>query len=139
MERCCGSPLRASLWGLGALLLLTITALSLLPVSSPDLGLAHADKWHHLLAYIVLSLYFAQLLPPTRGARAALGTVLLTYGIGIEGLQSLLPHRSAEWADVLADLLGIVIGLMLASTRLGEILRHWERRREAEQGGPSRS
>ncbi len=39
---------------------------------------------------------------------------LLAYGVGIELAQSLLPPRSADWRDVLADALGIAVGLLAA-------------------------
>ena len=35
---------------------------------------------------------------------------LLAYGALIEILQSMTPDRSAEWADLFADSLGIAIG-----------------------------
>jgi VanZ family protein len=43
---------------------------------------------------------------------------LLAYGGLIEILQSLTPYRSAEWADLLADGLGLAIGLLVARVSL---------------------
>lgn len=122
------SRLRIGLWLLGAGIIAAITALSLLPISGPDLGIQHADKWQHALAYICLTLYFVQLLPPSARARGLLALLLLAFGIGIELVQSLLPWRSAELADVLANALGIVVGQLLALTPLGCVLERLEAR-----------
>jgi len=72
------------------------------------------DKSNHLLAFGALA--FAASLSGTPGARwqatAALG--LLAFGGLIEALQAALPLRQASLADLLADALGIVVGLTLA-------------------------
>jgi VanZ family protein len=49
-----------------------------------------------------------------RGTRLAVLLALLAFGGAIELLQLLVPQRSAEWADLLADGLGIVVGALLA-------------------------
>ena len=40
--------------------------------------------------------------------------VLLAYGIGIEIAQSFIPSRDADWHDVVADSVGIALGLLAA-------------------------
>lgn len=128
--------LRIGLWVLGAGIIAMVTALSLLPIRGPDLGIEHADKWQHALAYICLTVYFAQLLPPSARARGLLALLLLAYGIGIELLQSVLPPRSAELADVLANALGIVVGQVLVLTPLGRVLARLEARSAQTQSDP---
>lgn len=120
--------LRSLWWSLGVALLLVITALSLLPIGGPDLGLANSDKLQHAFAYVVLTLYFGQLLGAGRGRRIALVVCLVAYGVFIEAMQSLLPPRSADLADVVANLAGIAIGLMLLPTAPGRLLLAIERR-----------
>lgn len=120
--------LRTLWWSLGAALLLVITALSLLPIRGPDLDLPNSDKLHHALAYIVLTLYFGQLLGPGWGRRVAVVAGLFAYGVFIEAMQSLLPPRSAEFADLAANLAGIAIGLLLLPTAPGRLLLAIERR-----------
>ena len=94
------------LWrGLGLFGLLAGLALSLLPIPPPPIELAYADKWQHLVGLALMMLYAGMLFPRQR-LRAGLG--LLLYGLGIELLQSLLPWRSAEWLDLLADASAVV-------------------------------
>ena len=97
-----GLQMRRLWWALGLALLLTITALSLLPIRGPDLGLPQGDKWHHALAYLVLTTYFGQLLLPDLRSRFVLVLALLGYGIAIELAQSHAPGRAGrsrrQWA-----------------------------------------
>jgi VanZ family protein len=120
--------LRTLWWSLGIALLLVITALSLLPVRGPDLDLPNADKLNHAVAYIVLMIYFGQLVGANRRRRAMVVAGLVGYGITIELLQALMPPRSAELADLAANATGIVIGLLLLRTPAGGLLIAIERR-----------
>ena len=47
---------------------------------------------------------------------------LLAYGIVIELLQSQLPPRTAELADLAANIGGMAIGALLLPTALGRLL-----------------
>lgn len=76
-----------------------------------------ADKWGHMLAYLVLAICMAG-----DGLRARLRTktlymisVLLpiAYGGLMEIVQLHCPPRSAEWTDWLADGIGTAIGVVL--------------------------
>ena len=53
---------------------------------------------------------------------------LIAYGVLIEALQSVMPPRTAEWADWFANLCGVIIGLVLLRTPLGRMLIAIERR-----------
>jgi VanZ family protein len=96
-----------------------------------DSGLAHGDKLGHLLVHAALAAA-AALLFASRRALAAAGAGLLLFGAAIELLQALLPWRSAEVADLLANGLGTALGLALAATPLagglGWLERRWRRR-----------
>lgn len=105
-------------WTLGALLLAGIAALSLLPIRGPDIDLPNSDKFNHALAYMVLMWYFGQL----ARCRLAVAGGLLAYGMSIELLQSMLPPRSAELADLVANLVGMLIGSLLLRTAGGRTL-----------------
>lgn len=120
MSRCLH---RGALWRtLGGLLLLVVAALSLLPISGPDLHVPQGDKWNHLLAYGVLTLYFGQLVEAHGRARFVLVLGLLGYGIAIELAQSFTAARHAELADLAANALGIALGLLLLASPLGRSL-----------------
>ena len=45
---------------------------------------------------------------------------LVTFAVGIEIIQTYIPVRSAEVADFLADIIGILVGL--AAARIGHLL-----------------
>ncbi|MNJ74215.1 VanZ like family protein [compost metagenome] len=47
-----------------------------------------------------------------RGRRLMITAGLLGYGVLIELLQGLTGYRFAEWADLLADGLGIALGVL---------------------------
>lgn len=106
----------------GLVVFLSLTSEPLTPI---DFQLS--DKFAHLLAYFTLQFWFAQLYPQTR-QRAYWFVVLLLLGVSIEGLQGLIPHRFMEWADLLANSLGLVLGWLLASTPLGFSLLWLEQR-----------
>jgi len=44
---------------------------------------------------------------------------LVAFGVLIELGQEMIPYRSAEWKDLVADIAGIGIGLAIAVTGLG--------------------
>lgn len=102
------------------LLMLAVCALAFAPHPPPALDTGW-DKRNHLLAFGSLA-FVAELAfwPATRRPlKVLLG--LLAFGGFIEIVQSQIPERSAEWADLLADGLGIAIGLaaIAALARLG--------------------
>lgn len=101
------SPL---IWRLAlAIALGVVTALSLLPLG-PDAPTTGWDKTNHLLAFAVLAILAGLAWPARIGAAM---TALLAYGGLIELLQSFTGYRSAEWADWLADALGLLLGWYL--------------------------
>lgn len=76
---------------------------------APHLG-SLSDKSTHFIAFAVLTLLLRFAYPVT-----VLQTVmlLLFYAVFIEVSQSFTPNRSAEWLDIVADTIGIGIGLLL--------------------------
>lgn len=78
------------------------------PPRGADLGW---DKLNHATAFACQALAACRAFPAARRARIALA--LLAYGAFIEAVQSLLPTRDAEVADILADAVGIGAGLLL--------------------------
>ena len=87
-----------------------VLVLSLVPTTPPALTTGW-DKTNHLLGFAVLGLLGCRSYP---GHAAAVLLALLAYGGLIEVLQSLTPYRLAEWADLLADALGLLLGAVLA-------------------------
>ena len=93
-----------------ALAMLGILVLSVLP-PSPHLPSTGWDKSNHMLGFGTLGLLGTRGWP---GRTWAVMAALLVYGGLIEVLQSLTPDRSAEWADLLADGIGLGVGWLLA-------------------------
>jgi len=95
-------------------LLLIVAWLALTPV--PPRGLSTGwDKSNHLLAFTSLMLS-GRLAWPRQAL--ALFAGLLAYGGAVELLQLQIPGRDGEWADLLADGVGLAIGQLLAPLAL---------------------
>lgn len=85
---------------------LCVLVLALLPTDVP-IPSTGWDKSNHLLAFSVMALLGIRAFP---GRAIAVLTGLLAYGVLIEVLQSFTPSRSADWHDVVADAVGLVLG-----------------------------
>jgi len=111
----------------GHVLLLLALAAALLPAPSGIGRVAFGDKLLHASAFAFLMLWYAQIYADARDRRhLALG--LFAFGLGIELLQSLVPYRSADIWDLVADSVGVVLGALLACTRLGSLFSRFETR-----------
>lgn len=97
---------RLAFWGCAV----AVLTLCLLPptVHLPSTGW---DKANHALAFAVLAL-LGLLAHPVRRPQVVWG--LLAYGALTEVLQSFTGYRSAEWLDLAADGVGIVLGWLVA-------------------------
>lgn len=71
-----------------------------------------SDKLNHLLAFSALGLLSWHAFPGRRGAAFL---ALVGFGVLIELVQWQLPTRNAEWADLAADGLGLLIGAALGA------------------------
>jgi VanZ family protein len=107
-------PLRHPAWwlGIGALMLLSVAALLLLPLRGPDFGPAYSDKLAHTLVFCILMTWFSGILQPRY--RSAIFASLLLFGTSMEWLQSLVYWRSAEVLDLVFNAVGLLIGWALA-------------------------
>ena len=93
---------RACFW----MCVVAVLVLSLMP-PTPHMPSTGWDKANHALAFAVLA-WLGCSAWPGRTTLVLLG--LLAFGVLIERLQSLTPYRVAEWADLLADVLGLALG-----------------------------
>ena len=113
------APERRPLWrALLTALLVAITYLALVP--DPPRGVSTGwDKSNHALAFASLGIASVWAIWPRPRQWGRLVVALLAYGGAIEIAQSFLPPRSGEWQDLLADGVGIALGLMVASVVMG--------------------
>ena len=91
---------------------------SVIPVG-PGPSIRHLDKAAHLGEYLLFAWLLAQ---AVRAARMRDRVVSLwawiaatSYGGLLEGVQAMLPWRSAELADAVANAVGAALGVWLAS------------------------
>ena len=104
------------------LLLVSVLTLAIVPAiwlwpQDPATVWRLSDKWLHGLTFAVLALWFSGQYAREAYWKLALG--LLAFGALIEVCQRMISYRTAEWNDLLADLLGIVVGLLIASLGAG--------------------
>lgn len=99
--------LRTHMWALAFVTCaLAVLTLSLMSAPPPELGTGW-DNPNHLLAFATLT-WLGLHAFPQRLKSLLLG--LLAYGALIEVMQSFTPTRFAEWLDLLADCVGILLG-----------------------------
>lgn len=101
----------------GLLLAGVITFYSLIPAQKvPSVGVS--DKVEHVSAYVLLAFFFGALM--ARRDHKFLFLALLAFGGAIEIAQGLMKlGREADLLDLVADVVGTVIGLVLTLTPLG--------------------
>lgn len=120
-------PLRyARVWlVLGWCLITAAVLASLLPTAHlPSTGAN--DKFEHSLAYAVLTLWFTGIYPRSRYVLIAVG--LFAMGLAIEWAQGAMAlGRHSDFGDLIANTIGIAIGMTLALLWLGG----WAQRIEA--------
>lgn len=104
----------------GMLLVGLVVYLSLIPHPPEPLSFPQSDKLEHGFAYASLSLWFCQIFLRGR-QRIAVVVALVTLGVVIEILQGLSGYRYFEYADMLANSVGVLLGVLLARTPLGRV------------------
>lgn len=112
---------------LGWLLIGAVIYLSLTPRPLELLRFDQADKLNHSIAYMTLMAWFCQLFLTGR-QRLMLGMTFVAMGIALEFLQRMTGYRFFDYADMLANLSGVIIGWMLMQTRLRGSLATLDRR-----------
>lgn len=70
----------------------------------------HVDKVAHFGIFLILTLLMDRVFTPHAVVTFA---VMLVYGSGIELIQGQLPHREASFADLVADMVGVVVYFVL--------------------------
>ena len=112
----------AKLWLiLGWLLVALIIFLSLYPKPPQPLEFEQSDKVSHILAYMILMLWFANIYPQ-RSSQLQLSIGFFVMGVCLELLQGMTQYRTFSYIDMLANGIGILLALYLAKTRLATYL-----------------
>ena len=83
----------------------------------PNLSAGHLDKIAHLCEYLLFAWLLLQAIraSPTAGGeptyRLWAWIYATSYGVLIELIQAMVPWRSAEWGDALANAAGAALGV----------------------------
>jgi VanZ family protein len=106
---------------IGFLLVGVVCFLTLTP-SPPDMGdLPESDKIGHFVAYSTMMLWFGFIF--LRGKRyTKIGLAFIVMGIVLESMQGMLEYRNFSYLDMCANACGVIIGWLLARTRLADTL-----------------
>lgn len=111
---------------LGRALIVVMLTLTLVPAPPVVGAVPLGDKIGHVLGFAALMFWYAQIYAGARDRlRCALAGV--AFGLAIELLQALTPYRSAEFADLVADALGVGLGWLAARGPLGDLFSRVER------------
>ena len=119
-------PLRnAGLWqALSVVILLLVLVAALSPAfwffddrSTALSWFQNSDKWLHAFTFIALSIWFAGLFERRAWWRIAIG--LMSFGFLVELFQLQASYRTADWHDIAANTVGIIVGLIIATAGLG--------------------
>ncbi len=107
-----------------------ILYLSTMP-STGETPFPHFDKAAHLVVYAGFGALLAWVLRLTilrgrRGILIAAAGIATLYGVAMEGVQMLLPHRTPETADLIVNAIGAFGGAAL----LVAVARCYRRRQE---------
>ncbi len=111
----------ARLWQLTSIfllaLVLTAALLPNLPFDEWTSRFRNVDKVKHVVAFVLLSVWFSGQYTRSSYWRIALG--LIAFGGFIELAQGTVSYRSSEWLDLTGDVIGIAVGLGIAASGAG--------------------
>lgn len=111
--------------GIGWLMILVVWYVSLTPTPpNIEIKFEHLDKVEHLLTYFILMFWFAQLYK-TKQSRLFFVLFFILMGVTLEILQGLGQVRFFEYADMLANSVGVLIGWLLTRGQAKDILLNW--------------
>jgi VanZ family protein len=112
----------AKLWlALGWLLVAAVIFLSLWPKPPQPFEFEQSDKLSHIIAYLILTLWFANIYPQ-RSSQVQMSIGFFVMGVCLELLQGMTQYRTFSYIDMLANGTGIFLALYLAKTRLATYL-----------------
>lgn len=104
--------------GIGWLMVAIVVWLSLVPQPPVPPEFLAWDKAQHFVAYAGLMFWFRQSFQPHWRWPA----FLIGLGIGLEYLQGLSGVRMLDPFDMLANSIGVLLGLLLCATPLGRLV-----------------
>ena len=95
------------------LITIVIAFLSLVRMGKQPVNFAYLDKIEHSIAYTVLTFFWLLAFGKTTRNKLIVVIFCVFYGIIIEVLQGENTYRTFDFADMFANSIGTVIGLLL--------------------------
>lgn len=92
----------------------------------PETGFEYQDKLGHVIIYTLLMAWFGNLYH-SRAARIAYAVLFIVMGITLEFLQEMGQDRLFEYADMLANTLGVALGYLMTAGPLRHMLHYMEK------------
>lgn len=92
-----------------------------------DIQFKYLDKLEHMLSYAVLMTWFAQV-HQQKQSRIYYALFFICLGITLEIMQGLGGVRFFEYADMLANSIGVGAGYLLTKGQLKSLLKRFEDR-----------
>lgn len=107
-----------------------------LPEDEPLFRIPHADKFVHFTMFVVMAFILARTVEVQKQHRPKLSQLFIIviacagYGALLEYLQGVMPNqRDSDVLDWIADLLGSITGVLVASTSWFPLFFHLQRRK----------
>ena len=116
---------------LGYFLVIALIYVCLTPNPPDTSTVSFGDKIAHLLGYALLFLWFAQIYQ--RATHLKLAILLIVLGVLVEIAQGFTGYRAFEFADMLANTSGVIIGWLIAATPAASLLSALEKQLEREK------
>ena len=98
---------------IGFLLITFLIIFSLIKIPPPPPAIHFLDKIEHIIAYAVLALWFGYLYAHRWPYKYFLVSFFI-LGVILEYLQKFIPYRVCSWQDILANVIGLLVGVLLA-------------------------
>lgn len=111
--------------GYALVALVVFLSLTSSPVD-PGLHFPNQDKVFHAFAYFILMAWFAQIYHD-RSRCYMIAVIFVLMGITLEYLQGFDPNRYFEFADMIANSIGVALGFVIALTGAKNILLRIEK------------
>ena len=111
--------------GYGLVALVVFLSLTSSPVDL-ELNFPYEDKVFHAFAYFTLMAWFSQIYHD-RFQRNMIAVVFVFMGVTLEYLQAYDPNRYFEFADMIANIVGIALGFSIALTAAKNTLLNIEK------------
>ena len=108
-------PARRHFWKWLCAALVTVVGVAALTPSEFAPNVTANDKFDHLLGFAALSATGLLALTPGLGSAVLAGAGMLAYGALIELLQTVVPGRFGDLQDLLADAVGVTLGLAMVT------------------------